>query len=100
MSTHEDGTTEEWGAVADEHELSDRRCVFSSRRRHTIFHGDWSSDVCSSDLHVIDTKLVEKVSAEASLTRRPSEAAREIISTSLYPDSPEGSTPDAVAVSP
>src|SRR2546429_4210053 len=22
---------------------------FSSRRRHTRFHGDWSSDVCSSD---------------------------------------------------
>src|ERR1017187_4844820 len=57
---------------------------------------------CSGDntVHVIDTKLVEKVTAEASLTRRPSEAAREIISTSLYPDSPEGSTPDAVTVSP
>src|SRR2546430_9678971 len=28
------------------------RCVvcFSSRRRHTIFDCDWSSDVCSSDL--------------------------------------------------
>src|SRR6266487_6238115 len=24
--------------------------VFSSRRRHTIWTGDWSSDVCSSDL--------------------------------------------------
>src|ERR1039457_2488426 len=23
---------------------------YSSRRRHTILHGDWSSDVCSSDL--------------------------------------------------
>src|SRR5207248_8727211 len=23
---------------------------FSSRRRHTRSHGDWSSDVCSSDL--------------------------------------------------
>src|SRR5437763_16527377 len=23
---------------------------FSSRRRHTIYIGDWSSDVCSSDL--------------------------------------------------
>src|SRR5262249_12281745 len=28
------------------------------------------------------------------------EGTREIISTSLYPDSPEGSTPDAVAISP
>src|SRR5689334_23635504 len=24
---------------------------FSSRRRHTIWNCDWSSDVCSSDLH-------------------------------------------------
>src|SRR5256885_11330697 len=26
---------------------------FSSRRRHTRLQGDWSSDVCSSDLHRI-----------------------------------------------
>src|SRR6516162_11841218 len=26
------------------------KLVFSSRRRHTSLHGDWSSDVCSSDL--------------------------------------------------
>src|SRR4029434_11328342 len=26
------------------------RCLFSSRRRHTRFKCDWSSDVCSSDL--------------------------------------------------
>src|SRR6266511_1044826 len=25
--------------------------IFSSRRRHTSFSRDWSSDVCSSDLH-------------------------------------------------
>src|SRR5256886_4127188 len=29
---------------------------FSSRRRHTRFDCDWSSDVCSSDLHDIDIK--------------------------------------------
>src|SRR5580704_19101456 len=29
------------------------RCFFfSSRRRHTRWTGDWSSDVCSSDLHL------------------------------------------------
>src|SRR5256885_3582347 len=30
------------------------RCVFffSSRRRHTRLQGDWSSDVCSSDLAI------------------------------------------------
>src|SRR5256885_9931902 len=33
---------------------------FSSRRRHTRLQGDWSSDVCSSDL------------ASAALARRPS----------------------------
>src|SRR6266511_2144538 len=27
-------------------------CFFSSRRRHTRFSRDWSSDVCSSDLPV------------------------------------------------
>src|SRR5437879_7369120 len=27
---------------------------FSSRRRHTRYIGDWSSDVCSSDLREID----------------------------------------------
>src|SRR5260370_2802182 len=32
---------------------------FSSRRRHTRFKCDWSSDVCSSDLlvHVIDQRV-------------------------------------------
>src|SRR5256885_13078268 len=29
---------------------------FSSRRRHTRLQGDWSSDVCSSDLCAIDTR--------------------------------------------
>src|SRR5437762_1670261 len=29
---------------------SDGRFFFSSRRRHTRYIGDWSSDVCSSDL--------------------------------------------------
>src|SRR5256885_6953605 len=28
---------------------------FSSRRRHTRLQGDWSSDVCSSDLGVLQT---------------------------------------------
>src|SRR2546430_5625518 len=29
--------------------LASVACFFSSRRRHTIFDCDWSSDVCSSD---------------------------------------------------
>src|SRR5690606_30466362 len=32
---------------------SDKSLFFSSRRRHTSFSRDWSSDVCSSDLIVI-----------------------------------------------
>src|SRR2546430_8012896 len=34
-------------------------CIFffSSRRRHTIFDCDWSSDVCSSDLAIAHTLL-------------------------------------------
>src|SRR3712207_8253034 len=30
--------------------MSDGSCFFSSRRRHTRYWRDWSSDVCSSDL--------------------------------------------------
>lgn len=57
---------------------------------------------CSGDntVHVISTKALEESVAEASPSRRLPENTREIISTSLYPQSPEGSTPDGVAVSP
>src|SRR5205807_7830827 len=30
---------------------------FSSRRRHTRLQGDWSSDVCSSDLTYVTNKI-------------------------------------------
>src|SRR5437762_12417477 len=36
--------------VSDELTSSARWFFFSSRRRHTRYIGDWSSDVCSSDL--------------------------------------------------
>jgi len=57
---------------------------------------------CAGDntVHVIQTQTVEALAAEASPSRPPPEGAREIICTSLYPEAPEGSTPDAVAVSP
>ncbi len=57
---------------------------------------------CSGDntVHVIQTRALETDGESASPTRRLPENTREIISTSLYPQSPEGSTPDAVAVSP
>lgn len=57
---------------------------------------------CAGDntVHVIATKKLEEVPEDASPSRRLWEGAREIISTSLYPQSLEGSTPDSVAVSP
>src|SRR5256885_9776964 len=39
---------------------------FSSRRRHTRLQGDWSSDVCSSDLRIQDAEE----SGRADLARR------------------------------
>src|SRR5437879_7050276 len=33
---------------------------FSSRRRHTIYIGDWSSDVCSSDLLVVEDSSFDR----------------------------------------
>src|SRR5256886_7743736 len=38
-------------ASEEREELASRLFFFSSRRRHTRFDCDWSSDVCSSDLH-------------------------------------------------
>ena len=57
---------------------------------------------CSGDntVYVIQTRTLETVQEGASPTRRIPEGTREVISTSLYPQSPEGSTPDAVAVAP
>lgn len=55
---------------------------------------------CAGDntVHVIQTRGPEASPAPASSAGVP-EGVREILSTSLYPASPEGSTPSAVAVS-
>src|SRR6266487_6024843 len=37
---------------------------FSSRRRHTRWTGDWSSDVCSSDLDLSEAKTPEMLQYE------------------------------------
>src|SRR2546430_4071421 len=37
---------------------------FSSRRRHTRFDCDWSSDVCSSDLHALYNLHIQSVLVE------------------------------------
>src|SRR6266850_3143969 len=43
---------------------------FSSRRRHTRLQGDWSSDVCSSDLARHGDNLGPNPSADASVRYR------------------------------
>src|SRR5947199_3164226 len=40
---------------------------FSSRRRHTRCLSDWSSDVCSSDLHSFPLELVFKFLTNATV---------------------------------
>ena len=57
---------------------------------------------CAGDntIHVVQTRALENPEAPADPTRRLPEGTREILSTSLYPQSPEGSTPDAVAIAP
>ncbi len=57
---------------------------------------------CSGDntVQVIQTRSVEQPGPAASPERRIWEGTREIISTSLYPQSPEGSTPDGLAITP
>jgi YVTN family beta-propeller protein len=56
---------------------------------------------CAGDntVHVIQTETLEESPIPAGPARRLWDRTREIISTSLYPQSPEGSTPTAVAVS-
>src|SRR2546430_10078053 len=51
-----------YGACVAEKEprsIVHRLLFFSSRRRHTRFDCDWSSDVCSSDLKVDDAAIFE-----------------------------------------
>src|SRR2546426_4207244 len=42
--------------------MADIVFFFSSRRRHTRLQGDWSSDVCSSDLYEREVGLDDFVS--------------------------------------
>src|SRR5260370_40344159 len=54
--------------------LESRMCFFffSSRRRHTRFKCDWSSDVCSSDLTTPDTpKYWESIAVSEDVSRPP-----------------------------
>src|SRR2546430_13510689 len=70
---------------------------FSSRRRHTRFDCDWSSDVCSSDLDKAqDQKRLRELNREAEeiLDAAPESSEGEVNSEVLdisSTDSPEGS---------
>src|SRR3989454_4440907 len=41
---------------------------FSSRRRHTRLQGDWSSDVCSSDLYAVDVRVIAATNRDLERT--------------------------------
>src|SRR5207248_8199675 len=52
---------------------------FSSRRRHTRSYGDWSSDVCSSDLTFTVAAMVPTVSAPTNdMTKAIASASKAI----------------------
>src|SRR3712207_9453055 len=46
-------------------------CFFSSRRRHTRYWRDWSSDVCSSDLRRLVVGLPQQPQQSPQLQPRP-----------------------------
>src|SRR5256885_12822804 len=55
------------GGGSDVGRLKVRVFFFSSRRRHTRLQGEWSSDVCSSDLSFSYADLSVRVDDEAAL---------------------------------
>src|SRR5437867_7939182 len=73
---------------------------FSSRRRHTRSYGDWSSDVCSSDLAPADDGVGGHRSARSrnrNRSRRLNTYFRSLLSCAIlgYADAPRsGSGPD------
>src|SRR5256885_4398548 len=48
---------------------------FSSRRRHTRLQGDWSSDVCSSDLYQAQRKFRTRIRRHQNLRLETSSRA-------------------------
>src|SRR5688500_19707309 len=62
---------------------------FSSRRRHTRLQGDWSSDVCSSDLSTLpartwcSTATITTTSASPHRAQRAAPTALAVFASSL-----------------
>src|SRR5690606_39577843 len=69
--------------------------LFSSRRRHTIFSRDWSSDVCSSDLAIglgqqACTSMLGSLRIARALLRDEPELGRILcVSADRFPDGAE-----------
>src|SRR5207248_3476458 len=59
---------------------------FSSRRRHTRSYGDWSSDVCSSDLMGIDEARIVIARHVISHTKQPlaHDRLRQLVKAHLF----------------
>src|SRR5260370_11589171 len=51
-------------------EIKSNLFFFSSRRRHTRFKCDWSSDVCSSDLNQADSEAISEQMSMAGFVQR------------------------------
>src|SRR6266566_7738895 len=59
---------------------------FSSRRRHTRLQGDWSSDVCSSDLLDLRTRFPHVHLLLAEIFARKNNYAMAILEIKTYLD--------------
>src|SRR5690606_40439484 len=66
---------------------------FSSRRRHTRFSRDWSSDVCSSDLDTAGLEEAPPGSIAARMTRQTEQALKDADLVLFVIDAREGVTP-------
>src|SRR5258707_2575387 len=66
---------------------------FSSRRRHTRYWRDWSSDVCSSDLHFVHTSEGGTV----AFVGRMNEMAAHLGLTNTHYTDPSGLEPTNVS---
>src|SRR5690625_6320147 len=56
------------------------KIIFSIKRRHTRWPRDWSSDVCSSDLNILLTPLIEQIYGmydEEKLIKAPPDRAED-----------------------
>src|SRR3712207_7644838 len=64
---------------------------FSSRRRHTRYWRDWSSDVCSSDLRLNDDGGPARRATGPATRRPPPSEAAQAAARSGAPSSSDGS---------